>query len=54
MARTAMIATTGSQEGGLPLTYTAAEDRYQQIPYRRCGRSGLLLPEVLANNYESS
>ena len=28
------------------MTYTAAEDRYQQIPYRRCGRSGLLLPEV--------
>jgi L-glyceraldehyde 3-phosphate reductase len=28
------------------LTYAAAEDRYQQIPYRRCGRSGLLLPEV--------
>jgi L-glyceraldehyde 3-phosphate reductase len=28
------------------LTYAAAEDRYLQIPYRRCGRSGLLLPEV--------
>ena len=28
------------------MTYAAAEDRYQQIPYRRCGRSGLLLPEV--------
>jgi L-glyceraldehyde 3-phosphate reductase len=28
------------------LTYAAAEDRYQQIPYRRCGRSGLMLPEV--------
>jgi len=28
------------------LTYVAAEDRYQQIPYRRCGRSGLLLPEI--------
>jgi L-glyceraldehyde 3-phosphate reductase len=28
------------------LTYAAAENRYQQIPYRRCGRSGLLLPEV--------
>jgi L-glyceraldehyde 3-phosphate reductase len=27
-------------------SYTAAEDRYQRIPYRRCGRSGLLLPEV--------
>ena len=28
------------------MTYVAAEDRYQQIPYRRCGRSGLLLPEI--------
>jgi L-glyceraldehyde 3-phosphate reductase len=28
------------------LTYEAAEDRYQQIPYRRCGRSGVMLPEV--------
>jgi len=28
------------------LTYVATEDRYQQIPYRRCGRSGLLLPEI--------
>ncbi|HEY2579320.1 MAG TPA: L-glyceraldehyde 3-phosphate reductase, partial [Streptosporangiaceae bacterium] len=28
------------------MTYTAAEDRYQHIPYRRCGRSGLRLPEV--------
>ena len=28
------------------MTYVATEDRYQQIPYRRCGRSGLLLPEI--------
>jgi L-glyceraldehyde 3-phosphate reductase len=28
------------------MTYLAAADRYQQIPYRRCGRSGLRLPEV--------
>jgi L-glyceraldehyde 3-phosphate reductase len=28
------------------MTYLAAADRYQQIPYRRCGRSGLQLPEV--------
>jgi L-glyceraldehyde 3-phosphate reductase len=28
------------------VSYTAAKDRYDQIPYRRCGRSGLLLPEV--------
>ena len=28
------------------MTYVAAQDRYEQIPYRRCGRSGLKLPEV--------
>ena len=28
------------------MTYLAAADRYEQIPYRRCGRSGLQLPEV--------
>lgn len=26
--------------------YTAAKGRYEQIPYRRCGRSGLLLPAI--------
>ena len=28
------------------MVYTAADDRYQQMPYRRTGRSGLLLPAV--------
>ena len=28
------------------MSYTAADDRYERIAYRRCGRSGLLLPEV--------
>ena len=28
------------------MTYLAAADRYQQTPYRRCGRSGLKLPAV--------
>ncbi len=28
------------------MTYVAADDRYSKHPYRRCGRSGLLLPEV--------
>jgi L-glyceraldehyde 3-phosphate reductase len=28
------------------MTYVAAADRYERIPYRRSGRSGLLLPEV--------
>src|SRR5579862_805082 len=28
------------------MTYAAAPDRYDQIPYRRCGRCGLKLPEV--------
>ncbi len=28
------------------MTYLAAADRYEQTPYRRCGRSGLKLPAV--------
>jgi L-glyceraldehyde 3-phosphate reductase len=28
------------------MTYIAAPDRYRQISYRRCGRSGIRLPEV--------
>ena len=27
------------------MTYVAAPDRYEQMPYRRCGRSGIKLPE---------
>jgi L-glyceraldehyde 3-phosphate reductase len=30
----------------LLMTYVAAEDRYSKIPYRRCGRSGIMLPEI--------
>jgi L-glyceraldehyde 3-phosphate reductase len=26
--------------------YDPAPDRYQSIPYRRCGRSGVLLPAL--------
>ena len=28
------------------MDYTPARDRYEQLPYRRCGRSGLLLPAL--------
>jgi L-glyceraldehyde 3-phosphate reductase len=28
------------------MTYLAAADRYQPMPYRRCGRSGIKLPEI--------
>jgi hypothetical protein len=28
------------------MTYLPAPDRYQQTPYRRCGRSGIELPEI--------
>jgi L-glyceraldehyde 3-phosphate reductase len=28
------------------MTYVAAQDRYDRMPYRRCGRSGLQLPAV--------
>jgi L-glyceraldehyde 3-phosphate reductase len=30
----------------VPMTYVAADDRYDQMPYRRCGRSGLKLPLI--------
>src|ERR1700740_1561841 len=36
------------------MPYVAAEDRYDQMPYRRCGRSGLQLPAIslgLWNNF---
>lgn len=26
--------------------YQAAENRYQKIEYRRCGKSGIKLPEI--------
>ncbi|HST67936.1 MAG TPA: L-glyceraldehyde 3-phosphate reductase [Mycobacteriales bacterium] len=28
------------------MSYLAADDRYESMPYRRCGRSGLLLPAL--------
>src|ERR1700735_4535830 len=28
------------------MTYGAAGDRYSRLPYRRCGRSGINLPEI--------
>jgi L-glyceraldehyde 3-phosphate reductase len=28
------------------MTYLAADDRYSRLPYRRCGRSGVMLPEM--------
>lgn len=28
------------------MTYTPSKDRYEQMKYRRCGKSGLLLPEI--------
>jgi L-glyceraldehyde 3-phosphate reductase len=28
------------------MTYLPADDRYESLPYRRCGRRGLLLPEL--------
>jgi L-glyceraldehyde 3-phosphate reductase len=29
-----------------PTLYVPSEDRYEQIPYRRCGRSGIQLPAI--------
>ncbi len=34
-------------------THAFAEDRYEQVPYRRCGRSGLLLPAVSLGFWQS-
>src|SRR6476469_9452528 len=28
------------------MTYSAADNRYETMPYRRCGRSGLKLPAI--------
>jgi L-glyceraldehyde 3-phosphate reductase len=28
------------------MAYLASADRYERLPYRHCGRSGLKLPEV--------
>jgi L-glyceraldehyde 3-phosphate reductase len=39
-----MITPGWGQTAGV--TYLAADDRYDRIPYRRCGRSGLKLPAV--------
>ena len=41
----------GARSGSRPIasecvTYTASDDRYDIQPYRRCGRSGLMLPAV--------
>src|SRR5215204_4831382 len=36
------------------MTYVPADDRYEQVPYRRCGRSGIQLPAIsfgLWNNF---
>jgi L-glyceraldehyde 3-phosphate reductase len=30
----------------IPMTYSAAASRYESMPYRRCGRSGLKLPAI--------
>ena len=38
---------TGRRSGRLLImTYIAAGDRYEKMPYRRCGRSGVDLPEI--------
>jgi len=37
---------TPASEPGPQSVYTPAADRYDQIPYRRCGRSGLQLPAI--------
>ena len=45
------LVAAGWRSGGamvtiLRMTYVAAEDRYDSMPYRRCGRSGIKLPAI--------
>src|SRR5262245_31587788 len=35
------------------MTHTFAPDRYDTMPYRRCGRSGLLLPAISLGAWET-
>ena len=35
------------------MAYTPADDRYEKMTYRRCGRSGLLLPAVALGAWET-
>ncbi len=35
-----------STERDISMSYAPAEDRYERMPYRRCGRSGLKLPAL--------
>ena len=41
-----MVGVALDAEIGPASVYAPAPDRYDQIEYRRCGRSGLLLPPV--------
>ncbi|MFK8081291.1 MAG: L-glyceraldehyde 3-phosphate reductase [Granulosicoccus sp.] len=38
--------TVTHQKHGTPMSYKPAESRYENMPYRRCGNSGLLLPAI--------
>src|ERR1700748_2261138 len=38
--------TTWIKNMAFPAPYTAAPSRYDSMPYRRCGRSGLKLPAI--------
>src|ERR1700722_18452002 len=47
--------TTAPGRGLAPaMSYAAAPDRYDLIRYRRCGRSGLKLPEVSPGFWQNS
>jgi len=40
------VGVAGRSDRLLPMTYVAAPDRYELMNYRRCGRSGIDLPEM--------
>src|SRR5579872_2256439 len=46
MRKNPAMTVSGRRERLTAMSYVAADDRYTKHPYRRCGRSGLKLPEV--------
>ncbi len=45
--------TMNASETPIPLTYQFAQERYDTMLYRRCGRSGLLLPAISLGAHET-
>src|SRR5438309_1496962 len=55
---TPILAPASRPDGGTPMdptptSHTPAPDRYDRMTYRRCGRSGLLLPAISLGAWET-